>query len=156
MQRQLNHVFAKQIDTYFTPQYMNPDSPFNVAVRQAEQVANQRNEPPNYIDVKRILREQLRDLKTLSREILTANNPALMELQRIDKRTSDLEEQAIDYREGKGTFIDRKDAIARAARRSTAADLTTPEEEVERNIYVPFTQEDEDFLNEMNKKYSIE
>ena len=156
VQRQLNHVFAKQIDTYFTPQYMNPNSPFNVAVRQAEQVANQRNEPPNYIDVKRVLREQLRDLKTLSREILTANNPALMELQRIDKRTSALEEQAMDYKEGEGTFIDRKDAIARAARRSTAADLTSPEEEIERNIYVPFTQEDEEFLNEMDNKYSIE
>ena len=76
-----------------------------------------------------------------------------MELQRIDKRTSALEEQAIDYREGEGTFIDRKDAIARAARRSTAADLTTPEEEIERNIYVP---SDEDFLDEMDNKYGIQ
>lgn len=148
VQRQLNHIFAKQINTYFTPQYMNPNSPFNMEVKQAEIVGKQRNEPPNYIDVKVLLREQLKDLKTLSREILTANNPALMELQRIDKRTSALEEQSINYNRGEGAYIDSKDALAREAIRSKNADLTPPKGD--KRTYRP---SDAKRIEELNNKY---
>ena len=142
-QRQLNHYLQRVINFHMPYMITDANSPFNLEVERANNKAKIEGTDPNYIKVKKFLREELKNYREKARDMLEVENPALLDLWKEPKRVPGIDRTIMDYDAGEGAYEKRLDTIASQAERTITKDLQFSKEPSNLG-FTPKTNEEED------------